>query len=815
MRLSTRALAMAMLLAGCNLALLSACSSKDRDRQPTGPTAPTAADALAGYWQAGGQAQAALAEAEDLWAVVADLAANPAVAADATMQAVLAYAASCSVAATRLNAWEDLERRIVPDAGKAQIGEVSRATALAVLANTATATVASGEGLVLSWRVLGGLRGLREALQGSGTAIPVTGTLAELLQERLQARDEAVTAAILHDDDRSGGLAIDELEGDTADARAAFYADLDDHHPLKRSFRAAVPAWDAAERALSLALLERAARGHLRLFAGVGAGTAQAAEIANHLTAARESDPANHGVTLALRRADGGPLPAGSAMVLLRRRGLPHDSARLALLTGVASQAELVLPAGSYDILALADDHGRAIACGVAIDADAAIDLALNHLGAEPLIFEGLIAPSMSGAGDQLEVKAVAASSAGHRLQYTWRVSGGPVGQQSATGARFLCRPDAAGSYTVAVTVSDGRGNARADSAVVAVTPFAVKVTRMDIVSEQIADQRLNPGESDTLRLWVTNRGAIEVTGAASLSGRGGLLTDVSSGTWTLGVGQTTRWRVPVAIPAAWDQPQAVYEFSFTADGETLRQELVYPVDFYVSLNRIGGTVTNRIVPVSGMVANPSLETAQLIVERDRRQIYNLQLRNGAFEQVVILPGSDQPRRVVMEVTADSGLRRASAQVGLMAAVARADFRATLFWDTDGTDVDLWVTDPDGERCYFANRNTASGLQLDVDDVNGYGPENITGQSDLPPGEYLVQVHYWSDRGTNLPSRCSVLITLHEASAAEQVEMYEQVLTNNQVWTVATVLWDGAEAALVAPAATGAVAPLAGARPQK
>ena len=54
-----------------------------------------------------------------------------------------------------------------------------------------------------------------------------------------------------------GALPLDQLVGDTAADRAAWYGELDGNHPIKRQCRASVPGWDATERTVSLALLER------------------------------------------------------------------------------------------------------------------------------------------------------------------------------------------------------------------------------------------------------------------------------------------------------------------------------------------------------------------------------------------------------------------------------------------------------------------------------------------------------------------------------------------------------------------------------
>ena len=72
--------------------------------------------------------------------------------------------------------------------------------------------------------------------------------------------------------------------------------------------------------------------------------------------------------------------------------------------------------------------------------------------------------------------------------------------------------------------------------------------------------------------------------------------------------------------------------------------------------------------------------------------------------------------------------------------------KITLTWDTT-SDIDLWTTDPTGEKIYYAHPNSASGGFLDFDDTNGFGPENIFWQNTAPVGSYLVQVHYYGGSG--------------------------------------------------------------------
>lgn len=74
--------------------------------------------------------------------------------------------------------------------------------------------------------------------------------------------------------------------------------------------------------------------------------------------------------------------------------------------------------------------------------------------------------------------------------------------------------------------------------------------------------------------------------------------------------------------------------------------------------------------------------------------------------------------------------------------------KVTLTWDTTG-DLDLHVIDPDSEEIYWAHTTSASGGILDVDDTDGYGPENIYWPSGgAPSGTYTWFVKYYSGSGS-------------------------------------------------------------------
>ena len=81
--------------------------------------------------------------------------------------------------------------------------------------------------------------------------------------------------------------------------------------------------------------------------------------------------------------------------------------------------------------------------------------------------------------------------------------------------------------------------------------------------------------------------------------------------------------------------------------------------------------------------------------------------------------------------------------------VGTGDVQVTLSWDSD-SDVDLHVVDPNGDEVHWANRQVASGGELDLDSnagcaIDGVRNENITWPvGSAPRGTYTVRVDYWS-----------------------------------------------------------------------
>jgi hypothetical protein len=110
------------------------------------------------------------------------------------------------------------------------------------------------------------------------------------------------------------------------------------------------------------------------------------------------------------------------------------------------------------------------------------------------------------------------------------------------------------------------------------------------------------------------------------------------------------------------------------------------------------------------------------------------------------------------------------------------DIKITLSWNTD-VDLDLWVIEPSSEQIDYTNDISASGGTLDLDDTDGYGPENVFWATDESPfGKYIVQVHYYGSGASDdvPPTEFKVIINNFGKS-----KTFTGTLTYNNVAKVA------------------------------
>ncbi len=107
----------------------------------------------------------------------------------------------------------------------------------------------------------------------------------------------------------------------------------------------------------------------------------------------------------------------------------------------------------------------------------------------------------------------------------------------------------------------------------------------------------------------------------------------------------------------------------------------------------------------------------------------------------------------------------------------RGDLRVSISWNTDATDVDLWVLEPDGTKCFYSHNKTKNGGQLSQDQTQGYGPERYT-IAQAPKGEFVVLVDYFAANPNLLGGETNVQVVVRKYAGTdhEEVKRYTVIL---------------------------------------
>ncbi|WP_343556689.1 VIT domain-containing protein [Sphingobacterium sp.] len=88
------------------------------------------------------------------------------------------------------------------------------------------------------------------------------------------------------------------------------------------------------------------------------------------------------------------------------------------------------------------------------------------------------------------------------------------------------------------------------------------------------------------------------------------------------------------------------------------------------------------------------------------------------------------------------------------------DMRVVINWNSQNTDIDLWVTDPNQEKCFYSNPATAIGGRLSNDFTGGYGPEQFLLKKALK-GKYKIEVDFFNDGSLTLAGPAAVMAEIY------------------------------------------------------
>ena len=178
--------------------------------------------------------------------------------------------------------------------------------------------------------------------------------------------------------------------------------------------------------------------------------------------------------------------------------------------------------------------------------------------------------------------------------------------------------------------------------------------------------------------------------------------------------------------------------------------------------------MNNKVLVVSGTCSDRTLERATMITNGEEVPI---KLQNGEFSaKTVLRPGENRIR-----VAASSSAGIDEAEVSGIAHIRAAALKIVLSWEAEGPDIDLWVTDPRTVVTNYHNKQPAEGRNLDIDDTRGPGMETYTVEVPLR-GMYIVDVHYYADKGWQGPVPFRLQVTSWEASFNENRRSYQGTL---------------------------------------
>ncbi|HUR81994.1 MAG TPA: VIT domain-containing protein [Thermoanaerobaculia bacterium] len=117
-----------------------------------------------------------------------------------------------------------------------------------------------------------------------------------------------------------------------------------------------------------------------------------------------------------------------------------------------------------------------------------------------------------------------------------------------------------------------------------------------------------------------------------------------------------------------------------------------------------------------------------------------------------------------------------------------ADVEIDLMWDTNFSDVDLYVTEPSGEQVWYSHTKSKQGGELHEDITTGYGPEIYTLRNPAP-GDYRIAIDYYGvdDTDVNFDTLAHLIVYQRTRSGVERQEYILVLSAEKEHRAVATI----------------------------
>jgi len=162
-----------------------------------------------------------------------------------------------------------------------------------------------------------------------------------------------------------------------------------------------------------------------------------------------------------------------------------------------------------------------------------------------------------------------------------------------------------------------------------------------------------------------------------------------------------------------------------------------------------------RFTTVSGTITNFEGTEALIDVNGDQQ---NIPVVDNQFSEAIVLNVGDN--FIIVSAEGPGGIGSDTTTINCTA--HSADLWIRLTWDKNFADVDMYVTEPSGETCWYGHQiSQSTGARIDLDDVDGYGPEHyylsVAEGHTLLPGTYELDVHYYDRHAQTQPVLATML----------------------------------------------------------
>lgn len=84
------------------------------------------------------------------------------------------------------------------------------------------------------------------------------------------------------------------------------------------------------------------------------------------------------------------------------------------------------------------------------------------------------------------------------------------------------------------------------------------------------------------------------------------------------------------------------------------------------------------------------------------------------------------------------------------------NIRVVINWNKDNTDIDLWVTDPNSERCMYSHKSTEIGGRLSDDFTGGFGPEQFLLKKAIK-GKYKIETNFFNENQVSVAGATAIM----------------------------------------------------------